>query len=419
MRIRVLSFVFALLVSAIALAQPGVPKFTPELKEAVIKDVNEIVSQTAFVPGVDFSKWPEFIKGEQAGLDKAASHRDLIVAVNTALTKFGISHIVLSSPEMAMARSQRKFVGLGIQIEIEPEEKGIRVVNVYPGSGAAEAGLQPGDLIFENNGKPVKVQPDLAGVEGEEANIKLHREGKIMSFKIVRRPFSNVRPETISWPTPDTARIQIPTFDLSYDNERVDKLMDEASKAKNLILDLRANGGGAVMNMVHLLNHLVPAQTPIGSFIGRSAVNNYVKETGEKPDNLAKIATWNAKPLKTQKVKGLEPFKGNIAVLIDGGSGSASEITAAALQEVRGASVVGQKSAGAVLVSVIRPISNGYTLQYPITDFVTPNGVRLEGNGVVPLLETKTNFKFGEKDEAIEKAVLLLNRIALKSNGGG
>lgn len=383
-----------------------------------MKDVNRIVSETAFVPGVDFSKWSEFIKGEQAALDKANTHRDLIVVVNTALEKFGISHIVLSSPEMAMARSQRRAVGIGIQIEIEPEEKGIRVVAVYPGSGAADAGLQPGDLIFENNGKPVKVQPDLAGVEGEEANIKLHRDGKVLSFKIVRRPFSNVRPDTLTWPAPDTARLQVHTFDLSYDPELIQKHMQEAAKAKNLILDLRSNGGGAVTNMMHLLTLLTPPQTPVGSFVSKSAVNNYVKETGEKPDDLAKIAAWNAKPLKTMKLKGMEPFKGNIAVLIDGGSGSASEITAAALQEVRGASVIGQKSAGAVLVSVIRPIANGYTLQYPITDFVTPNGIRLEGNGVVPLVEAKTTVKFGEKDEAVEKAVLLLGRIAMKAGGG-
>ncbi|MEQ1821000.1 MAG: S41 family peptidase [Fimbriimonadaceae bacterium] len=418
MRIRAISTAIALVLSVATFAQPQIPAFNPELKAKVIEDVNRIVSETAFVPGVDFSKWPEFIKGEQTALDKATSHRDLIVAVNQALEKFGISHIVLSSPEMAFARSLRRAVGIGIQIEIEPEGKGIRVVNVYPGSGAEEAGLKPGDLIFEHNGKPVKTQPDLAGNEGEEANIKLHRDDKVLSFKIVRRPFSNVRPETLSWPAPDTARLVINTFDLSYDPDNVDRLMTEAAKAKNLILDLRSNGGGAVVNMMHLLTHLVPPQTPIGSFIGRSAVNNFVKETGDKPDDLAKIAKWNAKPLKTTKVKGVEQFKGNIAVLVDGGSGSASEITAAALQEVRGASVVGQKSAGAVLVSVIRPISNGYTLQYPITDFVTPNGVRLEGRGVIPLLETKTNFKFGEKDEAVEKAVLLLGKIAMKANGG-
>lgn len=388
-----------------------------EIKDAVLKDVDKIMTESAFVPGVDFSKWTEFIKGEQAKLDEASSAREFVGVINQAMQKFGLSHIVLQSPQMAESRVLRKTVGIGIQIEIE--EGGIRVVNVFPGSPADTAGLKPGDLIVEHNGKKPKVQADLAGEEGQEAKLKIQRDGKSLDFTVVRKQYSNVRPETLSWPTKDTAHLKIWTFDLSYDRKNVDKLMKEAAGAKNLILDLRSNGGGAVVNMMHLLSLTMPPETPIGTFVSRSAVNSYIKETGGKADELDKIAKWYDRPLKTAKPKELEPFKGNIVVLVNGASGSASEITAAALQEMRGAGVIGSKSAGAVLVSIMRPIANGYLLQYPITDYVTPNGLRLEGRGVIPVVEAAQVVKFGEKDDAIEKSMVYIAGLAKKGAEAG
>src|SRR5205085_320409 len=146
-----------------------------------------------------------------------------------------------------------------IQLE---EGKGIRVVAVFPGSPADEAGVRAGDLIVENNGKKVATQSDMAGEEGQTANIKVDRDGKLQKFSIVRRAYSNVRKETLDWPTKDTARIRIWTFDLSYDAENVEKLMKEAAPAKNLIVDLRSNGGGAVTNMIHFLSLVMPEDTP-------------------------------------------------------------------------------------------------------------------------------------------------------------
>lgn len=423
MRLRALFLAAAVLTSGAVFAQTAPASesskvaLSKEVKEAVLKDVTKIMTESAFVPGVEFAKWPEFIKGEQDKLDKAESSRDFVLAINMALQKFGLSHIVLQTPEAAQSRISKKIVGIGIQIQPEAG-KGILIVNVFPGSPADEAGLKPGDMIIEHNGKRPETQSDMAGEEGQHANIKVDRDGKTLKFDIVRRPYSNVRKETLSWPNKETAQIKIYSFDLSYDKENVEKLMKEASGAKNLILDLRNNGGGAVLNMMHLLSMLAPADTPVGTFVSRSAVDRYVKETGGSISELDKIAKWFDRPLKVSKHKEIDAYKGNIVVLVNGASGSASEITAAALQETRGASVIGSKSAGAVLVSIMRPISNGYLMQYPITDYVTPMGVRLEGRGVLPIVEANPNPKFNEKDECVEKALLYIqSRERLRAGG--
>ena len=103
-------------------------------------------------------------------------------------------------------------------------------------------------------------------------------------------------------------------------------------------------------------------------------------------------------------------------------SGSAAEIAAAALHDVLGAPVIGTKSAGAVLASVIDPVSNGFTLQYPIEDYVTIKGVRLEGNGVTPdILSQDVALRTpNAHEDAIEKACAYFTQAKkrLASRGG-
>ncbi len=407
---------FVMAASALAQTPPQTPaKLTPEVKAEVIKEVNRIVTNVAFVPGVDFAKWQEFMTSQQESVDKAEDPRAFTLAVNTALRQFGISHIVMTTPEMASARRTRTAVGIGIQIQPEPG-KGIRVINVFPESPAFEAGIREGDLIVEADGKKVDNPTQVSGEENTTVEIKFERDDKLKTVKVTRRKYSNVRPETLTWVNSETAHIRIWTFDVGYSQSNVEKLFKEAAKAKNVILDLRNNPGGQVLNMIHLLSILLPEKAPIGTFIQKGMVSRYVTETGGNPTDLAAIAKFADRPLRAGTPR-VDRYKGNLAVLVNQGSGSASEITAAALKENLNTPIIGAKSAGAVLVSVMNPLPHGYMLQYPLTDFVTPQGVRLEGNGVEPIVEAPGLIRWGEKDVAIERAVLLLGRLARQEGG--
>ena len=82
------------------------------------------------------------------------------------------------------------------------------------------------------------------------------------------------------------------------------------------------------------------------------------------------------------------------------------------LREQREAVVFGRKSAGMVLVSMLAPLPNGFQLQYPVTDFITAQGIRLEGRGVTPDFETD-DPKFpraGVEDPSITRAVAVMHR---------
>jgi len=379
-----------------------------ERKAEVMDAMGKIIENQAFVPGVDFSKWPEFVSKHKGSIDKAKTEPDFTEAMNGALQEFGFSHIVLASPRAARSRIERKVVGIGIQVQTE--EEGLRIVSVFPDTPAEEVGLQPGDLVIEADGKKLTPGMSLVGEEGTEVSFAIMRGEEKKLFTVKRRKYSNVRKDTLTWPNADTAVLTVHTFDLSYDRKRVDELMSEASKAKNLILDLRNNGGGVVLNMLHLCGHFLDDDTILGTFINRGLIRQYVRENeGGKPTDLKAIAEWaemgKIKPIRNR----VGQFSGNVAVLVNGGSGSASEITAAALKEHRGSPIIGTKSAGAVLVSMMSPLPGGWSLQFPLMDYVTYRGVRLEGNGLVPDAEAPTP-RFNQADVAIEKALALITK---------
>lgn len=389
-------------------------ELTAEKKTEVLEAVNKIMKDSAFVPGVDFKTWPSLLEKQKDAIDKATSDNEFAIAINRALKEFGASHIVFSTPEAATARRTKQNVGIGIQIN--PEDNGIRVMAVFPKSPADEVGLRPGDLITKADGKEVRTAPDLAGEKDSTVELTVIREDKELKFKVTRKTYSNVRPEEISWFDKETAVIKIYTFDTSYDRANVEKIMKEAASAKRLIVDLRNNPGGAVVNMLHFMGLVMPPGTSAGTFLSRRDVDRYVADTGGSPTDWEKIAKQSRTAIKAAKNSKLEPFQGKIAVLVNGASGSAAEITAAALAESLNAPVVGTKSAGAVLASIVAPLPHGFALQYPLMDYVTPKGNRLEGNGVQVTVNVPDPKTFGAKDEVLAKAVELLKESDNKSD---
>jgi carboxyl-terminal processing protease len=306
------------------------------------------------------------------------------------------------------------------------------IVRTVSGAPADKAGLVPGDIIVKVDGKPAEGSKGIAGEEGTSVVLTVKKtDGRMQDYTLTRSKFSTKRPEELTEVDKNTAKLSIYTFDLSYDADNVETLMRRASKYKNLILDLRDNGGGAVVNLQHLLGLFLPEDKSIGTFVSRRLATDFVEKTGGSEKEVLKVAEWSrtserwkdnpnvqVRPFKNNSVP---RYKGHTAVLVNRFSGSASEMAAAALRDLAGAEVVGTKSAGAVLVSVIVPASNGFTLQYPISDYVTVKGLRIEGNGVVPTAEVEDpKIRLpNTKDPVVEKATALLAKTEGRSTSVG
>ncbi len=152
-----------------------------------------------------------------------------------------------------------------------------------------------------------------------------------------------------------------------YQDERIDQIMDHARKHRALIVDLRGNGGGAVATLTRLLGHFFDRDTRVATFKRRN----------------------ETEPLVIEPVR-RTPFTGALFILLDSESASASEITARALQLEGKATVLGDRSAGAVMASRTWTHEVGgarqllYGLQVTIEDVLMADGERLEDVGVTP-----------------------------------
>ena len=395
------------------------PQWTTASKGKLLESISKLVLNAAYVPNIDFNKWNTAITAMKPELDKAKNEEEFAGVINAELRDtFHISHIVLMPPRAVEQRVTQQMVGIGIRINVTDE--GVLVTSTVPGAPAEKAGIEPGDLIMEADGHKADGPTYITGPEGTSVNLKVKKaESKeIKMISVKRAKFNTRQPETLTWVNSDTAVIKIPTYDLAYDRNNVEKLMKDASSAKNLIVDLRNNGGGAVLNMMHFMSMVIPTGKEIGTFVNKQMVNDFVEKEKGNPNDLAGIAKFSSQKISVPPNRSVDTFKGHVAVLVNAGSGSASEITAQALKEVLNAPVVGKRSAGAVLVSVMGPLPFGFSLQYPISDYVSINGVRLEANGIKPDAESNdvTIVKKGETDPAFKLAEGLIQKAA---NGGG
>lgn len=390
------------LMASFALAQNTEEvEFTVEQKTELLENMEAILTNMAFVPGADFKLWPDMIAKFEEPLAESENPAAFAMIINRALREFGFSHILLFSPQAATRRRTNEIVGIGVRIQIE--EVGIRVTRVFEGGAAIDADVHVGDLIFEADGEKLDTTAMLTGKEGEPVTIKLDRDGEIIEKVLVRKRYSTIIPAELFWPEENVAHLIVPTFDSPYRSSQIKELMKQAEDAELLILDVRGNGGGRVANLRHLSSYFLTYEQPLGTFIDRRAIDKFEEETGETVYEVTQVADWYDRKLTPMR-RNFAPFQGEVAVLIDRATGSASEMIAAALKEQRGSKVIGMPSAGAVLASVMQPLKHGFLIQVPMMDYVTIKGFRIEGNGITPDVIAGPK-RFGEKDIGVSEAI--------------
>lgn len=168
--------------------------------------------------------------------------------------------------------------------------------------------------------------------------------------------------------------------------DRIRRELDCLRTSSGLIIDLRDNPGGIGQMAPGIASLLIDTGASLGTMRMRRGEIRFV--TYRQP--------WS--------------YKGPVVVLTDEGSASTSEILAGSLQELGRVTVVGERTLGAVLPSVVERLPNGAVLQYAVADFKTPKGVLLEGRGVepdVPVIPTRGQLLAGG-DPVLDAAIRVL-----------
>ena len=294
-------------------------------------------------------------------------------AINGMLTSLDPHSSYLSPDAAADMRVQTRGEFGGLGIEVTQEEGFVKVVSPIDGTPADEAGMQSGDFITHVDGESVlglnldEAVDLMRGPVGSEIIITVVREGVDEPFDvtIVRDTIklTAVRTRTES----DTVVLRVTTFnDQTYPNlesglkEAVEELggMDNVN---GIVLDLRNNPGGLLTQAIKVSDAFLNA-------------GEIVSTRGRDP---ADGDRYNAVDGDLAEGKPL-------VVLINGGSASASEIVAGALQDHRRAIVVGTKSFGKGSVQTVMPLQSDGAMRLTTARYYTPSGRSIQALGVSP-----------------------------------
>ena len=292
------------------------------------------------------------------------------------------------------------FSGVGVTIAIDDTTKLLRVNDVIDGGPADKAGVHPGDVILTIDGKSTKgLSPDddsklLRGKEGTVVRLTIERSGAELSAPIaitravIHQPsvYSKMLDGNIGY-----ARLTVFGATTAAElSAALDKL--EAQHAKAYVLDLRDNGGGYLNAAIEVSSKFIPSG-PIVSVESRGGSNTqYDAEDTAIP----------SRPL---------------AVLVNGYTASASEITSGALQDNGVGELIGEKTYGKGVVQSINPLPDGSAVKITSARYLTPRGRDINQIGITPdiiTVEPKT-ARFGDptNDPQLQSAITyLLGRIA-------
>ena len=251
-----------------------------------------------------------------------------------------------------------EFVGIGIVMESKVG-RGMKLINVLPDSPAAQAGMRPNEWIVAVDGKDVREMSTdesaalLTGLPGSRVNLQIEgRRGEVRPVSCVRR---SVEVKSVPFAQMVDAEAGIGYIRLTGFQKSTPREMDaalgklQAQGMRKLIWDVRGNPGGLLPAAVEVLDRFLDHGT-IVSTRGRAADQNFSYSATRGNDWL-----------------------GEIVLLIDGGSASASEIVAGCLKDHRRGTIVGRKSFGKWSVQTIYPSKHASGLRLTTAKFYSPD----------------------------------------------
>ncbi len=341
-RVGAVAFVAALALSAIAATRSNKAEITRNLDifNSLYKEL-----QTNYVDSIDAEK----------------SINTAIAAMLNDIDPY-TEYFPASQQEDITMMTSGEYAGIGSVI-LEKPGKGVFISEPYEGSPAQKAGLRPGDHIIMIDNDTVttwhssQVSGKLKGQAGTQVKVTVNRPyaaDSILTFDITREkiqlpavPYYGVVRDNIGY-------INLTSFTDKAATDVRNALIElkKDPRVKSIVLDLRGNRGGLLEAAVKIVGLFVPKNTEVLRTRGKGLLNEKVYKT-------------TSAPVDTQIP---------LAVFIDGGSASSSEITAGALQDLDRAVIIGNRSFGKGLVQSTRPLPYDGVLKVTIAKYYIPSG---------------------------------------------
>lgn len=276
-------------------------------------------------------------------------------------------YMTAESYQSYLERMANAYVGIGVTAQADEDGRGITVKKVTENGPAEQAGVLVGDLITAVDGTDIsgmtvtQASALIKGTEGTTVKLTLLRAGGTLELTVTRKAIQTAV-ATGRMLEGNVGLVRIANFDSRCYDETVsaiEALLEQG--AEKLIFDVRYNGGGYKSELVKLLDYLLPEGVIFRSESSDGTTSEDVSDTAclEMP----------------------------MAVLINGGSYSAAEFFAAALQEYDWAITVGEPTSGKGHFQNTFRLSDGSAVNISVGRYYTPKGVSLDGVGLTPDVE--------------------------------
>ncbi len=274
-----------------------------------------------------------------------------------------------------------EFYGIGVSITLSDDH--VVVVSVFPDSPAEKTGILPYDLIVSIDGKSIEGMSvaDVANMikreKGSKVDIGIIRNGKPM---VINSYCDEVDQNPVTYEIMEDGKIgyiYISSFTMNLD-EFILPILDEFKEKgiKDIILDIRNNGGGELNAAVSLANHFVPEGT------------------------IAKLKYKNSELNQDLTIaNGIAEAPYNLVLLVNENSASASELFAGAVKDRKAGTVIGNTTYGKGSMQSIHTLITGSAIKYTVAEFHSPNDSRIHTVGITPDYLVKNSSYQVNEDE--------------------
>ncbi len=335
-----------------------------------------------------FTKWHEECRDKGKKLPRGFRIREFIESVESMFSRFQTSHLSLWVP------NDIRFFWKGISKDTGLRVRNIKdfyiVYEVIDGSSGKFAGFQIGDEVLEINGNIVENEQS---VRNQKGTYFIVRNGESLELQVVPRElFFDKRPIYFLIDN-ETGYLKISSFmAFSFRDEYyISETMSKINKVSQLIIDIRGNTGGDFGAMLRALSFILCDNQSIGVIR-----QPRYKPRGRKqfPDSLNSFKQLRLMEERVEidlvPFEGYGCFKKPIVLLMDRYSASVAEIFAYALKQRAKTTIIGENSAGEVVLAILKglKLGTGYSLSIPHATFMDRGERQIEGIGIVPHKES-------------------------------